>query len=144
MRAKLLVLLRLLLMCDSWERFCQYITLFLCLMSTPCRKPNSPTCAQVCVPWQMFGSSGYQRQPLCVVQSFVRRSARQHAMTKCAVKASHLRNLVIHRHHAHGACICPDGSLEPLQARLLYRQLFALRPEPLSTVAKNRPGDDFE
>ena len=67
---------------------------------------------QVCVHWQMFGSSGYQHQPLCVVQSFVRRAELLWDMTKCAVKASHVKKLHLHRHVASGTCICADGSPE--------------------------------
>jgi hypothetical protein len=68
--------------------------------------------AQVCTKWDMYGSSGYRRQPRCIVQSFVKRSAGfvSPAEGKCVVKSERVWKLVVHHHNVRGTSCCADGS----------------------------------
>jgi hypothetical protein len=68
--------------------------------------------AQVCVHWHTFGSSGYRKQPACVLQSFTKKSATPEKMTKCVVKSQRVVKLLLHHHVAKGVSVCADGSPE--------------------------------
>jgi hypothetical protein len=53
----------------------------------------------VCVPWNMFGTSGHVKQPPCIVPYFLKRTKHKYSeVGKCAVRVLNATKLGVHYH----------------------------------------------
>jgi hypothetical protein len=71
--------------------------------------PRTDVVSQFCIPYNMYGTSGYLKQPACIVPNFVNRDAeRMKSHGKCVVRLANLSWLSVHYHEVSGSTNAPE------------------------------------